>query len=200
MTWPVFPHVGAERVALLLGLSLFFGFAFEEFYVGGAAAPPPEEYAPFRSSRIAGGSLYLLDPSNGAFAFVAGLLVVGSWIYAYVSPANGKWERPQRVHSSCRSAICWPMCLGPLALTQPPWLSVAVAVVCRSSAREEGLVRCTTGQRRVSTQEVITAAQFLILVGVVLPLLAGKPPIPYTTITPFGVWLAVSTISFDILC
>ncbi len=83
--------------------------------------------------------------------------------------------------------------LGPLTLTQPLWLCVAVAVVA---------VLLLGGRRtlhnwaaRVSTQEVVTAGQFLILVGVVLPLLAGKPPIPYTTVTPFGVWLAVVAVS-----
>ena len=53
--------------------------------------------------------------------------------------------------------------------------------------------------RRIPAEEIVTAGQFLILVGVVLPLLAGRPPIPYTNITPFGVWLAViavSTISY----
>jgi uncharacterized membrane protein (DUF4010 family) len=45
----------------------------------------------------------------------------------------------------------------------------------------------------------MTAGQFLILIGVVLPLLAGRPTIPYTSVTPFSVWLAVvavSTISY----
>lgn len=41
----------------------------------------------------------------------------------------------------------------------------------------------------------MTAGQFLILVGVVLPLLAGRLPIPYTNVTPFGVWLAVVAVS-----
>ena len=87
--------------------------------------------------------------------------------------------------------------LGALALTQPLWLCVAVAVAA---------VLLLGGRRtlhawaaRVPTQEVVTAGQFLVLVGVVLPLLQGRPTIPYTPITPFGVWLAVvavSTISY----
>ena len=44
-------------------------------------------------------------------------------------------------------------------------------------------------------KDIITAGQFLVLVGVILPLLYGRPTIPYTTITPFGVWLAVVAVS-----
>jgi uncharacterized membrane protein (DUF4010 family) len=190
MTSAVFSQGGAERLALLLGLSLFFGFAFEGFYAG-ELPHRPGGVRTFPLLALLGGGLYLLDPSNGV-AFVAGLVVVGSWIYAYIrrQPENGK---------STEGAFVVPVCnllayvLGPLALTQPPWLSVAVAVVA---------VLLLGGRRtlhdwaaRVSTQEVTTAAQFLILVGVVLPLLAGRPPIPFTTITPFGVWLAVVAVS-----
>jgi uncharacterized membrane protein (DUF4010 family) len=87
--------------------------------------------------------------------------------------------------------------LGPVAITQPLWVCVATAVAA---------VLLLGGKRtlhdwahRVPGEEVITAGKFLILVGIVLPLLAGRPAIPYTTITPFGVWLAViavSTISY----
>jgi uncharacterized membrane protein (DUF4010 family) len=48
---------------------------------------------------------------------------------------------------------------------------------------------------RVSFDEILTLAQFLLLVGVVLPLLQNAPKIPFTQITPFKVWLAVVAVS-----
>ncbi len=48
---------------------------------------------------------------------------------------------------------------------------------------------------RVPKEEAVTLAQFLLLVGVVLPLLYGAPKIPFTEITPFSVWLAVVAVS-----
>jgi len=186
--------IGAERLALLLGLSLFFGFAFEEFYAD-ELPRRPGGVRTFPLLAIAGGSLYLLDPHYGV-AFVAGLLVVGTWIYAYVRRRSKDEVAPE-------GAFVVPACnllayvLGALAFTQPLWFCVAVTVAA---------VLLLGGRRtlhdwaaRVSTQEVMTAGQFLILVGVVLPLLAGRPPLPFTTITPFGIWLAVvavSTISY----
>ena len=186
-----FSGVAVERIALLLGLSLFFGFAFEEFYAG-ELPRRPGGVRTFPLLALAGGGLYVLDPRYGA-AFIAGLIVVGSWIYAYVR-RQSKGES-----GAVEGAFVVPACnllayiLGAISLTQPLWLCVTVAVAA---------VLLLGGRRtlhdwaaRVSTQEVMTAGQFLILVGVVLPLLAGRPPIPYTTITPFGVWLAVVAVS-----
>jgi uncharacterized membrane protein (DUF4010 family) len=185
-----FPGVIVERLALLLGLSLFFGFAFEDFY-SDELPQRPGGVRTFPLLALAGGGLYLLDPRYG-IAFVAGLLVVGSWIYAYV-------RQETKNGSGIEGAFIVPVCnllayvLGPLTLTQPLWLCVTIAVAA---------VLLLGGRRtlhdwaaRVQTQEIMTAGQFLILVGVVLPLLAGLPPIPYTTITPFGVWLAVVAVS-----
>ncbi len=186
-----FLGVGAERLALLLGLSLFFGFAFEGFYAD-ELPRRPGGVRTFPLLALVGGGLYLIEPHYGA-AFIGGLIVVGSWIYAYVR-REGKSEA-----AAVEGAFVVPACnllayaLGPLTLGQPLWLSVAVAVAA---------VLLLGGRRtlhdwasRVSGREVTTAAQFLILVGVVLPLLYGRPPIPFTTITPFGVWLAVVAVS-----
>jgi uncharacterized membrane protein (DUF4010 family) len=117
--------------------------------------------------------------------------VVGSWIYAYVR-RELKAEQPEGM-------FMVPVCnllayvLGPIALTQPLWVGVTIAVA--AVLLLGGRRTLHDWARRVSGQEVMTAAQFLILVGVVLPLLAGRPAIPYTTITPFGVWLAVVAVS-----
>jgi uncharacterized membrane protein (DUF4010 family) len=181
--------VGAERVALLLGLSLFFGFAFEGFYSEELPCRPGGVRT-FPLLALAGGGLYLLEPRYAA-AFLAGLLVVGAWIYAYVR-RELEAEQPEGL-------FIVPVCnllayvLGPIALTQPLWVGVTVSVA--AVLLLGGRRTLHDWARRVSGQEVTTAAQFLILVGVVLPLLAGRPAIPYTTITPFGVWLAVVAVS-----
>jgi len=188
---PVVPEVGAERFALLLGLSLFFGFAFEGFYLD-ELPRRPGGVRTFPLLALAGGGLYLLEPHYGA-AFIAGLLVIGSWIYAYIrrqsKDAADKVEGPFIVPACNMLAYV----LGALALTQPLWLCVTVAVAA---------VLLLGGRRtlhdwaaRVPAQEIVTAGEFLILVGVILPLLYGRPTIPYTHITPFAVWLAVIAVS-----
>jgi uncharacterized membrane protein (DUF4010 family) len=187
--------VGADRLALLVGLSLFFGFAFEEFYSGDLPRHPGGVRT-FPLLALAGGGLFLVEPHYGA-AFIAGLLVVGTWIYAYVRRDLSMEEDHGEGTFIVPVSNLLAYSLGPIAITQPLWVSVGLAVAA---------VLLLGGKRtlhdwahRVSDQEVLTAGKFLILVGVVLPLLAGLPAIPHTTITPFGVWLAVvavSTISY----
>jgi uncharacterized membrane protein (DUF4010 family) len=184
-------NVGVERFALLLGLSLFFGFAFEEFY-SDDLPNRPGGVRTFPLLALAGGALYLID-THYAAAFIAGLIIVGAWIYAYV-----RWET-RHVDKPVDGLFVVPACtllaylLGAVAITQPSWLSVTVAVAAVLLLR--GRRTLHDWADRVPTEEITTAAQFLILVGIVLPLLAGLPKIPYTTITPFGVWLAVVAVS-----
>src|SRR5579863_4580198 len=144
-----------ERLALLLGLSLFFGFAFEEFY-SDELPRRPGGVRTFPLLALAGGSLYLLDPLHGA-AFIAGLLVVGAWIYAFV-------RMETKGGPGVEGAFVVPACnllayiLGALALTQALWLCVAVAVA--AVLLLGGRRKLHDWAARVSTQEVITAGQF----------------------------------------
>jgi uncharacterized membrane protein (DUF4010 family) len=185
-----FSDIGAERFALLLGLSLFFGFAFEEFY-SGEKPHRPGGVRTFPLLALVGGSLYVLEP-HFAIAFIAGLLVLGCWVDAYL---RAQYARDPSIESGFIVPACNVLAyvLGPLALTQPLWICVATTVAA---------VLLLGGKRtlhdwahRVSGEEIVTAGKFLILVGIVLPLLAGRPAIPYTSITPFGVWLAVIAVS-----
>lgn len=185
----------AERLALLLGLSLFFGFAFQGFY-SEEMPRRPGGVRTFPLLSLAGGALFLLEP-HYASAFTAGLLALGSWIYAYVRRETDSSEDIPEGLFIVPACNVLAYLLGPIALTQPLWLGVTVTVAAVLLLGGRRLLH--KWARQVSGREIVTAAQFLILVGIVLPLLAGKPPIPYTSITPFGVWLAVvavSTISY----
>ena len=190
-----FLNADAERVVLLIGLSLFFGFAFEEFY---AQEMPlrPGGVRTFPLLALAGGALYLLEVRYKT-AFIAGLLVVGAWTYAYLR--NTMTSKTQEIEGAFIIPIANVLAyvLGALALTQPLWVCVTVTVV--AVLLLSGKQSLHDLANRIPSGEVLTAGKFLILVGIVLPLLAGLPPIPYTTVTPFGVWLAVvavSTISY----
>lgn len=182
--------VGAERFALLLGLSLFFGFAYEDFY-SGETPRRPGGVRTFPLLALAGGMLYAIEPHD-AIAFTAGLLILGAWSYAYLRSQFGAAQPAER-------GFIVPICnvlayvLGAVALTQPLWVCVAVAVI---GVLLLGWKRTLHDwARRVPSEEIATSGKFLALIGIVLPLLKGLPAIPYTTITPFGVWLAVVAVS-----
>lgn len=176
---------------VLLGLALFYGFAFEAFY-GDDLPHRPGGVRTFPLLTFAGAALYLIEP-RFAIAFTAGLLVLGSWLFSYVRSGLEIKNHQVEAHFVVPTSALLAYVLGPIALTQPLWVSVALVVgaVLLIGSRKplHGLAQ------RVPVAEVLTLGQFLLLVGVVLPLLYSAPNIPFTQITPFKVWLAVVAVS-----
>ena len=87
--------------------------------------------------------------------------------------------------------------LGAVTLALPNWVAVGttVAAVLLLTGRE----RLHQLARRVEMKEIITLGQFLILTGLVLPLLPSEPVTTLTSITPRQAWLAllvVCTLSY----
>jgi uncharacterized membrane protein (DUF4010 family) len=164
----------------LLALALFFGFAIEEFF-GGERPVMPGGIRTSPLISFAGAGFYLIEPQH-ALAFVAGLIVLGAWVY-------------KRYDGSLIAAVCALIAyaLGPIALTQPLWLAVALVVAAVLLAGSGTALHAFVA--KIPREEALTLGQFLLLVGVVLPLLYGAPKIPFTQITPFSVWLAVVAVS-----
>jgi uncharacterized membrane protein (DUF4010 family) len=82
-------------------------------------------------------------------------------------------------------------------LALPPWIAVATTVtaVLLLTGRE----KLHALARRVELKEIVTAGEFLILTGIILPLLPNEPVTTLTTITPRQAWLAlvvVCTLSY----
>ena len=179
------------QYAVLVGLALFFGFAFEAFY-GSELPKRPGGIRTFPLLTFAGTALYLIEPHYG-LAFVAGILVVGSWLYSYVRATLEINGQSVEAHFVVPTSVLLAYVLGPIALTQPLWVSVALVVGAVLLIGSRATLHAFT--ERVPVEEVLTLGQFLLLVGVVLPLLYDAPKIPFTDITPFKVWLAVVAVS-----
>jgi uncharacterized membrane protein (DUF4010 family) len=182
--------------ALLLGLALFFGLAFEELHAK-TGVQRPGGVRTFPLLALAGGLLYLLDPAR-LLTLVGGLVVLGAWLgLAY-------WQQLRAAEPAQRSVeLIAPVCtvlaylIGPVALALPPWVAVTttVAAVLLLTSRE----RLHAFAHQVEMNEIATAAKFLILTGIVLPLLPNEPVTTLTAITPYKAWLAllaVCTLSY----
>src|ERR1700683_3787672 len=70
-------------VALLLGLSLFLGLAFEDFFARGDLKRPGG-IRTFPMLAFAGGILYVLDPVH-LVPFTGGLIILGLWVGVFYS-------------------------------------------------------------------------------------------------------------------
>lgn len=191
------PVPPVTNLALLLGLSFFFGLAFEDFHRRGDG-PRPGGVRTFPLLAMAGGALYLADTAH-LLALAAGLLVLGAWLTVYY------FDRMRVVDATGAPDVelMVPACnvlaylLGPIALGEPAWVGVGVTVaaVLLLTGRE----RLHDLARRLELREIVTAGQFLILTGLVLPLLPDRPVTALTAITPYKAWLAllaVCTISY----
>ena len=177
---------------LLLGLGLFFGLAFEEFHAqGGQARPGGVRTFPLLA--LAGALLYRLDPAH-LLPLSVGLLVLGGWLTCYY------WRHVEEIDPEGRPnvGLVVPICnvlaylLGPVALAEPPWMAIGVAVVAvlLLTARE----RLHSVARRIEIGEFVTAGKFLILTGLVLPFLPNEAVTRFTELTPHQVWLAVLAV------
>lgn len=177
----------AGRLALIVGLSVFLGLAFEEVYKSqDRSSPGGIRTFPFLA--MSGAMLYLIEPTH-ALVFAAGLLAIAAWLHAYLRVIRPGRDVPSfMIPASNLLAYV----IGPIALIKPPWVSVAVTVtaVLLLDARE----RLHRLIRVLPRDELLTAGKFLILVGIILPLVPNTPVTNLTTLTPYGVWLAVVTI------
>jgi uncharacterized membrane protein (DUF4010 family) len=181
------PLILAGRLLLALSLAVFIGLAFEEAYKREDRSSPGG-IRTFPMLAIAGAMLYLIEPQH-ALAFVVGLFAIALWLYAYLRDAP---SGPNATSFMIPASSLLAYLLGPVALTQPPWVAVAVSVsAVILLGRREQLHRLIVA---VPQDELLTAGEFLVLVGIVLPLVPDEPVTTATPLTPFKVWLAVVAI------
>ncbi|HLY57854.1 MAG TPA: DUF4010 domain-containing protein [Stellaceae bacterium] len=184
------PLVG--QLVLLLGLGLFFGLAFEEFHAQRDVVRPGG-IRTFPLLALTGAILYRLDPTR-LVLLTGGLLVIGGWLAVFYTRRIGETDDQGRANVGIVVMVCnlLAFLLGPVALAGPAWLAVGVTVVAvvllTSRARLHDLAR------QVEAVEIITAVKFLILTGLIVPLLPNQPVTSLTDLTPRQVWLAVVAV------
>ena len=177
----------AGRLALAVGLAVFMGLAFEETYKTEERSRPGG-IRTFPMLAMCGATLYLIEPAY-ALAFIAGLAALAAWLHAYLRTAPVKPEAPSfMIPASNLLAYV----IGAIALMQPPWVAVAltVAAVLLLGTRE----RLHRLIHIVPRDELLTLGMFLILIGIILPLVPHQQVSSLTPLTPYGIWLAVVTV------
>ena len=179
-------------IALLLGLSFFLGLAFEGFFAQ-STQRRPGGIRTFPMLALAGGVLYLLDPSR-FIPFTGGLVVLGAWLIVYYRAYVGALDEQGEPNAGIVVPVLnvHAYVLGAVALALPPWIAVTMTVV--AVLLLTGREQLHTLARRVEIKEIVTAGQFLVLTGIVLPLLPNQPVTTLTPITPRQVWLALVVV------
>lgn len=180
------------RFGLLLGLTFFFGLAFEELNARGGPWRPGG-IRTFPLLALIGGLLYLLDPAHG-LCFAAGILVLGACLVVYYRHHIDEKDAEGRPNVTLALPFCNLLAyvLGPVSLIAPPWVAVGTTVTAVLLLTErQQLHHFAWG---IAVEEIVTAGKFLILTGLILPLLPDQPFLPFSIVTPRQVWLAVLAV------
>lgn len=138
---------------------------------------------------IFGFILYVINPTT-LIPFLVGAVIIAILLSVF-------YLEKIRVHkffgiTSIVTALI-TYCLAPLVYTQPEWL-VLLLVVCVLVITEikETLFEFS---KKFDNNEFITLAKFLVLAGVVLPLLPDKAISENINISPYKFWLAIVAVS-----
>ncbi|MHB1667437.1 MAG: MgtC/SapB family protein [Thiomonas sp.] len=153
-----------------------------------------------------------LPPANGGMAaavasdllgtrglYLAGLAVLAVWLAVDLWPRVARSTRAASQPADNGGALLPSLialvayALGPLVLTQPDWFVAAVMVVTILMLGEKPLIRRLSDA--FPSAEGVTLAKFLIIAGLVLPLMPASPLPGLPTLSYQKVWLAVVAIS-----
>ena len=182
-----------QYLALALALAFFFGLAFEDFY-GRVQEQRPGGVRTFPLLALVGGVLYLLDPLR-LLPLCVGLFAVAGWLGIYYFRRVGAAAGDEDIAPGMIVPVCNVLAflLGPAALAQPVWVPVGMtaAAVLFLTSRDKlhGFARA------IEISELVTAGKFLVLTGLILPLLPDHPIAALTPVTPRQAWLALVAVS-----
>ena len=179
----------AGRLGLALAMAIFIGVAFEEIYKRDAPSNPGG-IRTFPMLALLGSMLFLLEPKS-MLAFIVGMPGVAAWLYARIRAAPADQTDPSSLVIPTANLLAYS--LGPIAITQPPWVIVAASVTAVLLLESREALHALV--RTVPREEVFTLGKFLILVGLILPMLPNHPVVGWTPITPLQAWLALVAIS-----
>ncbi len=138
---------------------------------------------------ILGYILYLLDWPQGIMFMGGGLvlaMVMGISYYYHI--------RDLKDYGATTIFVALiTYCIGPLVITQPQWmvLLIVVTVLIFTELKET----FATISQKFDRYEFITLAKFLIIAGVILPILPDGPIVKGLSLTPYKIWLAIVVIS-----
>ncbi|MDE2121055.1 MAG: DUF4010 domain-containing protein, partial [Betaproteobacteria bacterium] len=139
----------------------------------------------------AGFVLWLLDGPQPRGLYLAGLVALAAWLAVDLARTEGPSAGRGALLPGVIALLAYA--LGPLVQTQPEWMPAALLIVAILMLAEKPLIRKLSDAMPVS--EGVTLAKFLIIAGLVLPLLPDTPIPGLPGISYAKVWLAVVVIS-----
>lgn len=168
-------------------IGFLIGIGLREYYIG-----EHKEHV-FGTTRtcvfisILGFVLFQLESSP--LLYFGGLVVIGALLLSYY---HAKIQHEQYGMIGILLALsCYV--LGPIAQSLPPWFLVLYAITLLFVLNAKPRIQRLAEQ--LSNEEIITLSKFLVLTGVILPLVPAEPIADFVPVTLRQTWLAVVVIS-----
>jgi uncharacterized membrane protein (DUF4010 family) len=138
---------------------------------------------------ILGYILYITDP-NGLYAYFIGgiavILLLGIFYYQKTKNYN-----EYGITTIIVGLITYS--LPPLIMRQSIWLVILIVVtILIFTELKDSFLSIS---KQFDKDEFITLAKFLVIAGVILPIVPNEKIVPYMSLTPYNIWLAVVVIS-----
>lgn len=131
--------------------------------------------------------LHAMDSTR--FLFAAGLLLLGALLLVFYWRLSE--ERLFSLFSTLFALLIY--LIGPITSLFPGWFQALFIVVLILILGEKPLIHRISDQ--LAIEEIVTLAKFLIIAGVILPLLPDQPIAPMLPVTYYRIWLAVIIVS-----
>ncbi|TAN52517.1 MAG: DUF4010 domain-containing protein [Methylococcaceae bacterium] len=168
-------------------IGFLVGVGLREYYIG-----EHKEHV-FGSTRtcvfiaIFGFVLYQLEATP--LLYLGGLLAISSFLLVYYL------EKTRREQYGLIGILLALSCylLGPIAQSLPKWFLVLYAITILFVLNAKPRIQRLT--EKLSNEEIITLAKFLVLTGVILPLVPSEPIAEFVPVTLHQTWLAVVVVS-----
>ncbi|GAA4281072.1 MgtC/SapB family protein [Gaetbulibacter aestuarii] len=138
---------------------------------------------------ILGFVLYIIQPKT-LIPFLLGAVLLGALLLAFYIKKIAI-ENDYGLTTVALALITY--CLAPLVATQPIWLVIIVVVLLL--IMEEIKKPLLEFSEKVHKDEFITLAKFLLMSGVILPLVPNKPISEHLDFSLYNFWLAIVAIS-----
>ncbi|MDR0829124.1 MAG: DUF4010 domain-containing protein [Prevotellaceae bacterium] len=178
------------QLFLVVGFSLVIGLSQRKMQL------KSDEQEPFFGSDrtftligILGYILYIIDPATKVFwgCGGAGLMVLFAVNYHF------KLSHVHRYGITSIITACITYCIPTLVMTQPLQFSLLVLViVLLLTEMKETFISVTS---RMNNDEFMTLAKFLIIAGIILPILPNERIFADINLTPRNIWSATVVIS-----
>ncbi len=138
---------------------------------------------------IVGFILYIISPQS-MVPYMVGGIIISLWLAIYYYQ---KIQVKKKFGLTSLVIAMVTYCLAPLIYTQPNWLVILIVVVVFVITEiKESLFKFS---KKFDNREFITLAKFLVLAGVILPLLPDAPISAEINISPYKFWLAIVAVS-----